>query len=123
MAGQGNNEGFRILDEFVCTAILGTTMPPSGSAGRGINDGISVTGKLDFASPYRRPVDQTRIAALRAMSNAELLALIRASGADMSGQELLTIHDIAAERLSTGSQAAEAIEVSREAMRTAVKRS
>ncbi len=122
MAAKGINEGFSILDEFVCTAIPGPTVTAPDSLGRGVNEGIAVIGPLDLAPPTC-PVEQTRIAALRAMSNAELLALIRASGAGMTGQELLTIHDIAAERLLTGNQTSDVIEVSREAMRTAVKRS
>jgi hypothetical protein len=122
MASSGQNEGFRVLEEFACEAIPAPDRALPSPAGRGVNTGMEVVTELVVRASGT--LSKERIAALRAMSSAQLLALLRSSGSALSNQELLTIHDIAAERWTNGdalmSQAA--VELSREAMLVATNR-
>jgi hypothetical protein len=110
MAATGHNEGFRILDEFSTQAI---PVKAPVSASRGVNPGMGVVAEIPVST-----ASADRIQGLRAMSNAELLAFIRSNGGGLTSEELEVIHDIAAQRWTE----ADAVELSREAMRTAVTR-
>lgn len=66
-----------------------------------------------------------RVAHLRALGTDELLALVRTEGTTLSGDELLLIHDIAAERATQGNGAASGDwrELGRATLLVALKRS
>ena len=52
MAAQGRNEGFHVLDEFVCEAIHASSVPLASPTNQGRNEGMSVVEELVFeASP------------------------------------------------------------------------
>lgn len=66
MNAQGQNEGFRIVDESVCDAIRGPGVPQAPSNQRGQNEGVRILeeGSCDLiaegkenngASPYKEP--------------------------------------------------------------------
>jgi hypothetical protein len=122
MPSSGQNEGIRVLEEFACEAIprSGPTAPTSG---RGTNPGMEVVTEL-VVRASQPPLTKERIEELRAMSSAQLLALLRSSGPGLSSQELLAIHDIAAERWTKRDDPVSegAIELSREAMLVAINR-
>jgi hypothetical protein len=126
MAASGRNEGVRVLEDFVCKAIpcSGTVLPPS--PGRGINKGMSVVAELSVRASQSSSQSLTneRLAEFRALSNGQLLEIVRSKNASLSSQELLAIHDIAVERLTKGSDAISdsSIELSREAMLVAINR-
>ncbi len=46
MAAQGRNEGFHVLDEFVCEAIHAPSVPLANPAKQGRNEGMCVVEKL-----------------------------------------------------------------------------
>jgi RNA polymerase sigma factor (sigma-70 family) len=46
MAAQGRNEGFHVLDEFVCDAIQSPSIPLANPANQGRNEGMSVVEEL-----------------------------------------------------------------------------
>jgi hypothetical protein len=46
MASQGRNEGFHVLDEFVCEAIHAPSVPLANPANQGQNQGLSVVEEL-----------------------------------------------------------------------------
>lgn len=48
MAAQGRNEGFHVLDEFVCEAIHAPSVPLANPTNQGQNDGMSVVEELVF---------------------------------------------------------------------------
>src|SRR5262249_51069381 len=48
MAAQGRNEGFYVLDEFVCEAIHAPSVPRASPANQGRNEGMSVVEELLF---------------------------------------------------------------------------
>jgi len=48
MAAQGHNEGFHVLDDFVCDAIHAPSFPLANPANQGRNDGMSVNEGLLF---------------------------------------------------------------------------
>jgi hypothetical protein len=123
MSTSGHNEGFRVLEEFTCQAIPGSGLTTPSSGGRGENTGLGTLTDV-VVEAEQPPPSQERIAALRAMSSVELLDLLRRSGNALSNQELLAIHDIAAERWEKddASFSQKAIELSREAMRAAINR-
>ena len=122
MPSSGQNEGIRVLEEFACEAIPHSA-PAAPSAGRGVNPGMEVVTEL-VVRASQPPLTKERIEELRAMSSAELLALLRSCGSGLSSQELLVIHDIAAERWTKkdGPGSEGAIELSREAMLVALNR-
>ena len=124
MAASGHNEGFRVLEDFACEAIPASASAGLGSKGRGVNAGMDVVAELVIRATHL-PLTEERIAELQAMSTAQLLELVRLGDLELSNQELLVIHDIAADRLtkandpfSVGSR-----ELSREAMLVAIRRS
>jgi hypothetical protein len=123
MATCGHNEGFRVLEEFTCDAIPVSDPALDGSRGRGVNTDMDVLTEM-VVRPAPAALNKERIAELRAMSNAQLLALIRSSGSELSRKDLLAIQDIAAERSTNGSGASaqDALELSRAAMLVAVNR-
>ena len=46
MPAQGRNEGFHVLDDFVCEAIPITSVPPTCPTSHGRNEGVSVVEEL-----------------------------------------------------------------------------
>ena len=46
MAAQGRNEGFHVLDEFVCEAIHSPAFPLANPANQGRNEGMCVVEEL-----------------------------------------------------------------------------
>ena len=124
MAAQsGSDEGIRVLDDFVCEAKPGPDMAPVGSSGRGANAGMYVASSFVVRAEVPS-LTQERQAALRNLSNSELLALVQGDGSELGSEELHFIHDLALERLAHGdnscSQGAE--ELSRKVMQVAVRR-
>jgi hypothetical protein len=126
MATSGRNEGFHVLEDFTTEALpeAEADAVPTAPKGRGVNPGMHVVTELvSWAS--QPPVSAERIAELRQLSTPQLLALVRGSGPTLTGQELLLIHDVAAERLAEdGTTSSDgAGELSREVMLTAVNKS
>jgi hypothetical protein len=118
-----SNEGFRLLEEFVCAATPGPEVPAAAPTGRGVNAGVQVVVEVIARAP-QPPLNEGRVAELRALSNLQLLALVRSSGPALSPEELRAIHDIAIQRL--GERAAPvaqgAEELSRETMQATLNR-
>ena len=48
MAKQAENEGFRMLDDFVCEAILAPGIPQADSRKQGSNQGMQIVEELVF---------------------------------------------------------------------------
>jgi hypothetical protein len=46
MAGSAENEGFRVLDDFVCNAILAPQVPPADPKKHGKNEGLRIVEEL-----------------------------------------------------------------------------
>lgn len=121
MASAGQNEGCEVLEEFVCEAMPDADPLPPGPLGRGVNAGAHLLTELVSSATA---ATQERVAELRGMSIAQLLHLVRSHGAELSSEELLILHDIAAERAAQGNGSLqEAIELSRETMLEAIHRS
>jgi hypothetical protein len=97
MPASGFNEGIHVLEEFSCEAIPHSEAAKPNSAALGVNADVNVLAEL-LVPNSNHSITQERIAAFKAMSNAELLALVHSSGSSLSGDELLIIHDIATER-------------------------
>jgi hypothetical protein len=74
--------------------------------------------------PSAAGVPAERVTQLRQLSTGELLALVHQQGSALSSQELLLIHDIAAERWGQEPKpvAADALALSREVMLVAVSK-
>jgi hypothetical protein len=117
------NEGFRLLEEFVCEAIPGPEVPAAAGPGRGINAGVQVVVEVVARAP-QPPLSEARAAELRALGNLKLLALIRSSGRTLSAEELRFIHDLAIQRFGQGGPSVTegAAELSREAMLATLNR-
>jgi len=59
MANPGHNEGFHVLDEFVCEAIHAPSIPLANPAKQGQNEGMSVIEEVVFdASKESQPGDR-----------------------------------------------------------------
>jgi hypothetical protein len=120
----GENEGFRVLEDFVCDAIPGPGISTDGPCARGENEGVDVQWELVVnASPD--PLTQDRKAELRRLNTTELHALVQKSWSELSPAELGFIHEIALEGLAQKegnltSNGAE--ELSREVMQAALRR-
>ncbi len=124
MAAQaGENEGIRVLDDFVCEATPAAGVPVAVSSGRGINAGARMISEV-LVGDSRDSTSPERVAQLRALNNQQLLAFVRSSGANLNPDELRVIHDIAIERLTQNhSNCSEgADELSREAMLVSIRR-
>jgi hypothetical protein len=123
MATQGYNENFRVLDEFICEAILEPSVPQPTPSGRGVNAGMHVVSE-SAARESQPPPSSERLANLRGLSTQELLALVHRNGSELRSQDLLVIHEIAAERLGEGERPLSkiAVELSREVMLAAVNK-
>jgi hypothetical protein len=124
MAAQpGENEGFRLLDDFVCEATPAAGVPVAVSPGRGLNAGARMIAEV-LVGDSRDSPSAERVAQLRALSNQQLLAFVRSSGAKLNPNELRAIHDIAIERLTQdhGNSSEGADELSREAMLVSIRR-
>jgi hypothetical protein len=124
MVNRDLNEGVRVLDELVCEAILDPSISLPGKTARGINAGMAVESETSIGIE-RASIVRDRHAALQALSSVQLLDLVRQTGSDLSGEELLLIHDIAAERLAKGRDAFNegSYDLSRETMLAALNRS
>jgi hypothetical protein len=48
MSNTGKNEGFRVLDDFVCEAVHGPDVPRADEQHRGRNEGMQVVQELAF---------------------------------------------------------------------------
>jgi len=59
MAAQGRNEGFHVLDEFVCEAIHAPSVPLANPANQGQNDGMLVVEELVFETRQEASSDYT----------------------------------------------------------------
>jgi hypothetical protein len=115
-------EDFRVLEELVCEATPGPGVPAAAPQGSGVNAGVRALSEFIVRASHA-PLTAERVAALRAMSNRELLALVRSAGPELSPAELGVIHDLALERLTQDdSLASEGVELSRETMRVALER-
>ena len=124
MAAQpGGNEGFRVLDDFVCDAIAGPEGPGAGSLGRGASAGIHVVSEF-MVSASAQPLAEGRKTELRKLSSSELLAIVQLTGPQLTPEELRFIHDLAIERLTqSGGPFPEGTDaLSREVMQLAVRR-
>src|SRR6266566_6402633 len=56
MANPGHNEGFHVLDDFVCEAIHAPSVPLANPANQGRNEGMSVIEEVVFeASSENKP--------------------------------------------------------------------
>jgi hypothetical protein len=88
-----------------------------------VNAGVRVVVEV-VGRATQAPLTEERAAELRALSNSQLLALVRSSGPTLSPEELRVIHDVAVQRLGQGGPpAAEgADELSREAMLATLNR-
>ena len=51
MANPGRNEGFHVLDDFVCEAIHAPSVPLANPANQGRNEGMSVVDEVAFDGP------------------------------------------------------------------------
>ena len=51
MANPGHNEGFHVLDDFVCEAIHDPAVPLANPANQGQNEGMSVIEEVVFDTP------------------------------------------------------------------------
>jgi hypothetical protein len=63
MNKRGQNEGFRVLDDFVCEAIRDPAVPQAPPNKRGQNEGVRVLGELSFdiaAAPEQDDVNPQR---------------------------------------------------------------
>jgi hypothetical protein len=116
-ANPGANEGIRVLDDFTCDAIPAAGLPRIATPGKGVNSAMRVLAEF-AVSNGRTPLTTERTAELRALSNDELLTLVRSNASELSAEDLRVIHDIAIERLTRedGPRATEAAIVAREAM-------
>ena len=116
----GANEGIRVLDDFVCKAIPSSGVPRTTTPGTGVNADMNVLSEVPLGTSHTTLSPQ-RLAELRALSNADLLALVRLHASKLSAEELRVIHDIGINRLvRDGARGAD--DVSREAMLATLKR-
>ena len=58
MSNNGKNEGFRVLDDFVCEAMHGPDVPRADEQHRGRNEGMQVVQELAFEAPGGEPVQE-----------------------------------------------------------------
>ena len=93
-----SSEGFRMLDDFICDAIPGPDISTTTSFGRGENRGMQAVSEFVIRASHPA-LSKERAAALRALTNLQLLALVRNSGSELSPEELGAIREIAIERL------------------------
>ncbi len=119
----GVNEGMRILEDFVCDAVPAPNLVVGGSPGAGRNMGIDLVAELVTSNPPV-PLDEERRIQLRALSHADLLALVRQHNVELSPEELLFIHDLAIESLAGAASPCPpgADQLPRELMRLALRR-
>jgi hypothetical protein len=89
----GINGEFRVLEEFVCEAVL-HDLPENTEFGRGENAGFVLAMPSD--STCIRSRDE-----LQLLSTPELCLLVQLAGSDLPRETLQLIHDIAIERLSS----------------------
>ncbi len=89
----GINGDFRVVEEFVCTAIC-HAVPETRVLGRGENAGFRLATSPE--SPCSPSSDD-----LRRLSTQQLCSLVRLEGSRLPRETLKLIHDIAIERFSS----------------------
>jgi len=55
MSNSGKNEGFRVLEDFVCEAVQSPDVPRADERHRGRNEGLQVVQELAFEAPGGEP--------------------------------------------------------------------
>ena len=118
-----NNEGFRVLEEFICAAKPGPGIPATPSPGRGANAGMRLIA--EFVAPASHsPMPEEWKAELRQLDNSQLLALVQCGRSALTPEELRFIHEIAIQRLTQSADpfAKDADELCRAVMHEAVNR-
>jgi len=86
MAIQGQNEGFRVLDDFVCEAILAPSSPHAVPTKHGQNEGMRVVEEIVFDATGGKPV------AKPTLQDGLLLCLL-ANQVRWAGQQLNILAD------------------------------
>jgi hypothetical protein len=93
MAAQGHNQGFHVLDEFVCDAIPEPSIPLATPLNQGRNEGMSVVEELLLEAgnappsegPDGRQSPGTAVTEEALKSEAQRLAAMIAASADPVG--------------------------------------
>ncbi|NUQ62039.1 MAG: hypothetical protein HUU20_06100 [Pirellulales bacterium] len=109
-ANRAENEGVRLLDEFVCQAVRYPCVLAPKSAGsvasRGENEGIRISEEaVSACGPQPIDVPSKRIACfseseLRSLSTAQLFTLVQQLSSDMVPSQLALIREIVTQRLA-----------------------
>src|SRR5947209_6226861 len=121
---RGENEGFRILDDFVCDAIPGPGIALEGPFGRGENEGMHFLWELDF-NASQPPLAEERKAEFHKLGSSDLHALVRNTWSELTPAELEFLHELALERMAqkdAESPSHGAERLSREVMNAALRR-
>lgn len=111
MAANGaENEGVRLLDEFVCNAVrFPCVLAPESTrvvASGGENEGMRISKEAESSCrPQAMEEPRNRYASvsesqLRSLSTAELLGLVRQVSSEMPPSKLALIQEIVHERLA-----------------------
>jgi hypothetical protein len=118
-AETGNNEGFHVLDDFICEVMPAPGVTSATSPGNGINAGIILSDN-DISGSHPRLSEKE----LRKLSSAQLRNLLEMLGPTLSPEDLQVIHDIAIERLIQNEPAVSegAVNLSKEAMQVTLHR-
>jgi hypothetical protein len=118
-AETGNNEGFHVLDDFICEITPAPGITSVTSPGSGINAGIIVSD-IDISGSH----PHLSAKEWRELSNAQLCNLLEMLGSKLSPEDLQVIHDIAIERLIQNEPAVSegAVNLSKEAMQVTLHR-
>jgi len=84
MVGRGQNQGFHILDEFVCEAIPSPSVTPANPASQGRNEGMSVVEEVVFdAAPAAKPADKESDRAKRVVGISDVARPLHTSWSDL----------------------------------------
>jgi hypothetical protein len=117
----GPNEGLRVLDDFVCTAVPEPGLPTGSPHAVGTNAGVHVLSQVPEGVERLEAKDLK--SQLRSLSVSQLHAFLRTSGERLTREELLILHDIATEKLiqERGSDPTDAERLSRAVFETALR--
>lgn len=84
MANPGNNEGFHVLDDFVCKAVHDPSAPLANPANQGRNEGMSVIEEVVFeASNESKPGDMESDRQRRAIAIGDVARPIRSGWSEL----------------------------------------